>query len=720
MKKIKLLIVTLAVTIFSVQSQVFFNGQAVDNGIPSSTAFIDASTAFSGDHNFGKGLVFPSVDLRTFEFSDVKDGLADGSTVFQTFFDGMVVYNRGTGNSKTVATEGGVCSSTLVKVEPGFYYYSNPTAFDDYWGIHGNEALAVASGVWKPLGSGSGSSLPPGFCIFPDDCDGDGVNNGSDPDDNNPCFPAATGLTAAATPATITPGSSAVITVGGTGVNNVSIDGGNTLIAGNSITVTPNTTTTYLIRVNNCASQVVAVTVTVQPQTPGVIGTLTCGTNTMNATVGTTISSGNTFSIPYSGATGATIVLTDGLALGSVANGLQVVSNGSQSISGNGNLNIKVTGIPTTATTTTLSYTVGGKTCSVAVSVTELTGTIATLTCGSRTVNATVGTTISSGNTFSIPYSGKSGGTISLTNGQAMGSALNGMQVVANGNQSISASSGSVNIRVAGTPTTATTTTLSYTVGGQSCTVSVISASANVLVSGITVAGASSVQSTQTSTYTATVSPSNATNKNVTWSVINGTGTATITSAGVLTGGTAGTVTVRATAQDGSAKYGERTVTITPNVNSDGTTNMQIGNNSYKTYNYSGVIWMVENSKEGTPSIAPAGANGYYYDELVKTTACPAGWSVPSVAQWNTLAAWVNSNPTHQGAKFWNSVEGNAFAGFYNVGEPRQVGINGYWWSSYMNYGRVGYNYSQSPSSLSLSGQSAMGSQRNSVRCIKD
>jgi uncharacterized protein YjdB len=60
--------------------------------------------------------------------------------------------------------------------------------------------------------------------------------------------------------------------------------------------------------------------------------------------------------------------------------------------------------------------------------------------------------------------------------------------------------------------------------------------------------------------------PSNATNKVVSWSVTNGTGTATISSSGLLTAVTNGTVTTRATATDGSGVYGTRVITISNQV----------------------------------------------------------------------------------------------------------------------------------------------------------
>ena len=63
-----------------------------------------------------------------------------------------------------------------------------------------------------------------------------------------------------------------------------------------------------------------------------------------------------------------------------------------------------------------------------------------------------------------------------------------------------------------------------------------------------------------TVTLTATVNPSNANNKNVTWSS-NNTSVATVSN-GVVTAKTAGTATITATAQDGSGKSATCTVTV--------------------------------------------------------------------------------------------------------------------------------------------------------------
>ena len=508
-------------------------------------------------------------------------------------------------------------------------------------------------------------------CIILGDCDGDGFFGGGDDDDDNPCDPAVTGLTAVVTAS----GASSVITVSAaTGtINNLSIDGGNTFVEGNSITVMPSVTTTYVIRVNNCNKQIVVarvavvsalpspditptvgtpangatftvtrptgwtndewaaldsdnfevdidgvpttvtltdngdgtysftvtgssteaqtITVTttgdvngrpIAPMTPivvtttpttGTIGSFTgCGSYTMTAIVDTEITSDNTFTIPYTGLTGATIFLADDLALGTTVNGMTVKTDGAQTLGlGDGNLNVKVTGTPTAvASPTTLSFTVGGKSCSIAVTVgaacpalatpgpisfgsttglsvgstftasvtavanadyyawtipatgmeiqgdatgnqitikvtatgsynrnqisviahndcgnsststsgandsfTVSTPTISTLTCGSNRLTATVGTEVTSGNTFSISFSGRSGANIVLTDGQYLGVAVNGMTVQANGNQTLSTASGSIKIKVAGTPTQAGCYNLPYTIANRDCTIAV-------------------------------------------------------------------------------------------------------------------------------------------------------------------------------------------------------------------------------------------------------
>ncbi|WP_370575092.1 Ig-like domain-containing protein [Methanomethylovorans sp.] len=86
-----------------------------------------------------------------------------------------------------------------------------------------------------------------------------------------------------------------------------------------------------------------------------------------------------------------------------------------------------------------------------------------------------------------------------------------------------------------------------------------------VPVTSITIAGegaATTVENGETLQMTATVMPTTATNKDVTWSVVAGTGTATISTTGLLTGTKAGTTTVKATASDGSGVGGTLLITV--------------------------------------------------------------------------------------------------------------------------------------------------------------
>lgn len=86
-----------------------------------------------------------------------------------------------------------------------------------------------------------------------------------------------------------------------------------------------------------------------------------------------------------------------------------------------------------------------------------------------------------------------------------------------------------------------------------------------VYVSQVTVTcGYDSVFENASVQMSAAVLPENAQDKSVHWSVINGTGQAAITENGLLTGISAGTVTVRAAAADGSGVYGDCQMTVLP------------------------------------------------------------------------------------------------------------------------------------------------------------
>jgi len=85
-------------------------------------------------------------------------------------------------------------------------------------------------------------------------------------------------------------------------------------------------------------------------------------------------------------------------------------------------------------------------------------------------------------------------------------------------------------------------------------------------VTGITVTGAGGATTITTDKGTlqlsAAITPDNASNKTVTWSIANGTGQATINSTGLVTAAASGTITAKATTNDGSGVYGILVITI--------------------------------------------------------------------------------------------------------------------------------------------------------------
>ncbi|MDP4222270.1 MAG: Ig-like domain-containing protein [Bacteroidota bacterium] len=88
----------------------------------------------------------------------------------------------------------------------------------------------------------------------------------------------------------------------------------------------------------------------------------------------------------------------------------------------------------------------------------------------------------------------------------------------------------------------------------------------NIPVTGITVSGSGNLSEITTDNgtlqLTASVLPSNATNQGVTWSISAGAGKAAISSSGLVTALANGTVTAKASSNDGSGIYGTLEITI--------------------------------------------------------------------------------------------------------------------------------------------------------------
>ncbi|GHT49973.1 hypothetical protein FACS189440_16610 [Bacteroidia bacterium] len=236
---------------------------------------------------------------------------------------------------------------------------------------------------------------------------------------------------------------------------------------------------------------------------------------------------------------------------------------------------------------------------------------------------------------------------------------------------------------------------------------------ADELVSSVTVTSAGSATSLNagsTLQLYADVQTTAATNRTVTWSIIEGDA-ANVNSSGLVSGTKAGTVKVQALANDGSGKKGDITLTV---ILTTGAGSETIGSHTYTTYCYGGSIgcWMTQNSQEGTANYTN-GANKYYsWDQ--RNNACPSGWSVPSQSQWENLQSYLNNTATSTEKAMWNS--GSALAGRYGGSTLLNSGSLGRWWSS-----SASYQYFGAPSGSNLGGPDTGSSSYSvTVRCIKN
>jgi len=150
----KNILITLSLSAFTFTNAQINTSADISNTISGEHAFLDASDYSKvGIGEWGKseskGLIFPQVDLTQFRFN--ADNVT--TTQFPTAFDGMIVYNIGSG--PIVDTK---LTTAQENVEPGFYYFHNPggkTALEG--GSSGD--VAIAQGKWVPLGSGGSATI---------------------------------------------------------------------------------------------------------------------------------------------------------------------------------------------------------------------------------------------------------------------------------------------------------------------------------------------------------------------------------------------------------------------------------------------------------------------------------------------------------------------------------------------------------------------------------
>ncbi len=267
-----------------------------------------------------------------------------------------------------------------------------------------------------------------------------------------------------------------------------------------------------------------------------------------------------------------------------------VTSNGGVSsiATDNGTLQLHATVLPSNATNKTVTWSISNGTDKASISST---GLLTALKNGTATARATAndgsgvyGTLSISISNQIIPVTGISvtgaggsslitsiGGTLQLTAAVLPADATNKTVTwsISSGTDKASISpTGLVTALADGTATArATANDGSGVYGSLSITIS----NQIIRVTGISVTGEGGRSAISiddgTLQLSAVVTPSNATNKTVTWSISSGTDKARISSSGLVSALDNGTATLKATANDGSGVYGTLTITISNQVN---------------------------------------------------------------------------------------------------------------------------------------------------------
>jgi len=142
---------------------------------------------------------------------------------------------------------------------------------------------------------------------------------------------------------------------------------------------------------------------------------------------------------------------------------------------------------------------------------------------------------------------------------------------------------------------------------------------------------------------------------------------------------------------------------------------------TYKTVKIGEQTWMAENlSFNGGKCYDNKPANcqkyGMLYDWLTAMDACPAGWHLPSIDEWNVLIRNVDDNP---GAKLkasgTNDFGFSALLGGYGEGSKYSgIGNEGYWWTI-ENAAKMASSYDI----VKFGYQSLRDNYYFSVRCLK-
>jgi hypothetical protein len=222
--------------------------------------------------------------------------------------------------------------------------------------------------------------------------------------------------------------------------------------------------------------------------------------------------------------------------------------------------------------------------------------------------------------------------------------------------------------------------------------------------------GQYSVDMGRTLQLMAVVTPETA-SQNVTWRITSGYAAVTVSTTGVVTGNNEGSAGVSATIF-GTSLSDTIAVSVSEWELPPGVETVTWPGGVYKTYAFNGVVWMINNSAEGSVTYRGFGDQegvNAYYNQSDALTACPTGWRLPLPAEFHALCIWLRTYGTDDEKKLFFARDK---MGFKNKdGMWNEVGNCAEW--------RVSTGSRYYVTAL-YDGEVSGDSELISVRCIKD
>jgi hypothetical protein len=198
------------------------------------------------------------------------------------------------------------------------------------------------------------------------------------------------------------------------------------------------------------------------------ISALNCSTATFSATATSGTSYTGKASIPYTGGNGGTYAEGTAVTSSGVTGLTATLSAGTLS-SGSGTASYVITGTPTTAGTASFAISLGGQSCTLSLPVVASKASISSLTSTATPVNGTNGIPYSG--TATLAYTGGNGGTYEAS--MATSTGVEGLTATLAGG-TLANGSGNLVYTISGIPTSVGTATFNLSLGGQTCTVTVV------------------------------------------------------------------------------------------------------------------------------------------------------------------------------------------------------------------------------------------------------